>query len=69
MVDDIINKRSKSSDDLENVNDGMQNVETTGSDNIGDGDALKHRDGTLTLRLIEKSNGDMAGEKQGTVNS
>ena len=40
MVDDI-DEGSKSSDDLENVYDGIQNVETTGSDNVGDDDAVK----------------------------
>ena len=62
MVDGI-DKRSKSSDGLENENDGIQNVETTGSDNVGDDDAVKQQNGTLILRFIEKSNGDMAGEK------
>ena len=61
MVDDI-EKGSKSSDDLENVFDGIQNVETTDSNNVGDDDEVKDQDGTLTLRFIEKSNGDLAGE-------
>ena len=63
VVIDDIDKGSKSSDDLENEYDGIQNVETTGSDNVGDDDAVKKQDGTLTLRFIEKSNGDIVGEK------
>ena len=55
------NKGSKSSDHLENVNDGTQNVETTGSDNVGNDDAVKKQDGTLNVRFIEKRNVDMAG--------
>ena len=39
-VDDI-DKGSKSSNDLENEYDGIQNVETTGSDNVGDDKAVK----------------------------
>ena len=41
-VDDI-DEGSESSDDLENEYDGIQNVETTGSDNVGDDDAVKTR--------------------------
>ena len=54
MVADDIDKGRKSSDNLENEYDGIQNMETTGSDNFGDDDAAKKQDGTLTLRLIEK---------------
>ena len=43
-----------SSDNLENVYDGIQNVKTTGSDNVGDDDAVKNLEGTLSLRFIEK---------------
>ena len=43
MVVDDIDKGSKSSDVLENEYDGIQNVETTGSDNVGDDDAVKNR--------------------------
>ena len=35
MVVDNTDKRSKSSDDLENVNDGIQNVETAGRIMLG----------------------------------
>ena len=39
-------------------------METTSSDSrVGDDDDTANRDDTLTLRLIEKSNGDIAGEK------
>ena len=62
LVDDI-DKGSKSSDHLENQYDGTQNVETTGSDNVGDGDAVKNQDGKLTLRSIEKRSGDIAGDR------
>ena len=63
MVVGDIDKGSKSSEDLETVFDGIQNAETTSSDNVRDDDEVKNQDGTLTLRFIEKSNGDMAGEK------
>ena len=54
MVADDFDKGGKSSDDLENEYDGIQNVETTASDNnVGDDDALKNQNDTLTLRLIE----------------
>ena len=53
VVDDI-DKGSKSSDDLENEYDGILNVETTGSNNITDDDAVKKQDGTLTLRFMKK---------------
>ena len=62
MVDDI-DKVSKSSDNLENVYDKMKNVETADSDNVGGNDVVKNQEGTLTLRFIKKSNGDVAGEK------
>ena len=38
-------------------------METTSWDDFGDDDGVKTQDGTLTLRLIEKNNGDMAGGK------
>ena len=63
MVVDDIDKGDKSSDDLENEYDGIQNVETTGSDSVRDDDAVKKQDGTSTLRFIETSNGDMVGKK------
>ena len=44
-------KGGKSIDDLENVCDGIQNVETMGSDNVGDDDDAVNQDGTLTLRF------------------
>ena len=67
VVDDI-NKRSKSSDHLENICDGIKNVKTTDSDNVGDDDV--NRGDTLTLRFIEKGNdGDLAGEKNTGGNS
>ena len=40
MVDDI-DEGSKSSDDPENIYDGIQDVETPGSDDVGNGDAVK----------------------------
>ena len=56
LVDNIV-KGKKSSEDLESVYDGIQSLETTGLDNS------VNQDGTLTLRFIEKSNGDLAGVK------
>ena len=53
MAVDDIDKESKSSDDLQNTYDGMQNVETTDADHVGDDDAVKKQDGTLTMRFIE----------------
>ena len=49
---DNFNKGSKSSDDLENVQGGIQNSETTGSDNVGD-DNTVHENDPLTLRFVE----------------
>ena len=37
-------------------------METTGLDNVGDDDVV-NQDGKLTLRIIIKSNGNQAGEK------
>ena len=48
--------RSKSSDDLGNDYQGKQNVKTTGSYNVADGEAVEKEDNTLTLRFIEKRN-------------
>ena len=48
--------RSKSSDDLGNEYQGIQNVKTTGSYNVGDDEAVERQDNTLTLRFIEKRN-------------
>ena len=63
VVDDI-DKGSKSSDDLENEYDGIQLINITGSDNVGDDEAVKNQDDLLTLRFIEKGNdGDLAVEK------
>ena len=53
MVDDI-DKGSKSSDDLENEYDGILNAKITGSNTVGDDDAVKKHNDTLTLRFIEK---------------
>ena len=33
---DAVDRGNKSSDNLENVHDGIQNVKTTSSDNVGD---------------------------------
>ena len=52
-----IDEGSKSSDDLKNECDGIQNVKTTGSDNVGDDGAIKKQDDMLTLRFIEKEMG------------
>ena len=63
MVDDI-DKGGESSDELENECNGKQNAETTRSDNnVGDKDETVNQDETLTLRLEENKNGDIAGEK------
>ena len=58
-----IDEGSKSSDDLENAYDGIQNVKTTGSDIVGGYEAVKKQDDTLTLRFIGKSYRGIAGEK------
>ena len=42
---------------------GIQNVKTTGSYNVGDDEAVEKEDNTLTLRFIEKRNRDITGEK------
>ena len=52
MVEDI-DKGSKGSDGVENEYDGIQNLETTGSDTVGDNSSV-HQDDTLTLQFIEK---------------
>ena len=64
MVVDGIDNGSKSSDDLENKYDGIQNVKTTSSDNVGDDEAVKKQDNTLTLRFIEKVIGLLQERKQ-----
>ena len=54
--------RIKSSDDLENEYQGIQNVETTrttGLDNVGENNAVKKQDDTLTLRFTEKISRDI----------
>ena len=51
--------RSKSSDDLGNEYQGIHNVKTTGSYNVGDDEAVERQDNTLTLRFIEKRNRDI----------
>ena len=61
MVVDDVDEGSKSSDDLENEYDGTQNVKTTSLDNVGDDEAVKKQDDTLTLRFIGKSNRDITG--------
>ena len=48
--------RSKRSDDLGNEYQEIQNVKTTGSYNVGDGEVVEKQDNTLTLRFIEKRN-------------
>ena len=56
----VVNKKgSKSSDDLVNVYDGIQNVETTGSDDVGDDDGAKKTGWHLALAVHRKNNGDM----------
>ena len=47
---------SKNSDNIEYLYGAIQNVETTGLDNVGDDAAVKNQQGTLTLRFIEESN-------------
>ena len=66
MVIDIGEGSSKRLDDLENEYEGIQNIKTTGSYNVGDDEAIKKQDATSTLRFIEKSDRDIAGEK--TIN-
>ena len=50
-----IDEGSKSSDHVENEYE-IQNVETTGLDNVGQNNAVKKHNDTLTLRFITKSN-------------
>ena len=54
MVVDDIDEGSKSSDDLENEYEEIQNVKTTGWDNVGDDEAVKNRHDTLTVWLVGK---------------
>ena len=54
-----IDERSKSSDDLENEYEGIKNVKTTGTYNLGDDEAVKKQDDTLTLRFIKKTIGTL----------
>ena len=54
MVVDDIDEGSKSSDDLENEFEGIQNVKTTGWNNVGDDEAVKNQDDTLTVWLVKK---------------
>ena len=57
MVVDI-DEGSKSSDGLENAYryDGIQNVKTTSSYDVGDDEVVEKQDNTLTLRFTKKSN-------------
>ena len=41
-------------DEGRNEYQGIQNVNTTGSYNVGDDEAVEKQDNTLTLRFIEK---------------
>ena len=43
-------------DEGRNEYQGIQNVNTTGSYNVGDDEAVEKQDNTLTLRFIEKRN-------------
>ena len=62
MVDDT-DEGNKSSDDLENVHDGLQNLETTDSDTAeGNNNPVNHYDRS-TLRSHGNSNKNMAGVK------
>ena len=54
MVVDDVDEGSKSSDDLDNEYDGIQNVKTMSSDIVGGYEAAKKQDDTLTLRFIKK---------------
>ena len=66
MVIDI-DEGSKSSDDLENEYDGIQNVKTTISNIVGGYEAVKKQDDTLTLRFIEKTIGILQERRQRSV--
>ena len=59
-----IDGRSKSSDDLENDNERIQNVKTTGSYSVGDDEAVQKHVDMLTLRLMEKVIGILQEKKQ-----
>ena len=61
-----IDEGSKNSDHLENGDDGTKR-KTASSGIVGGYEAVKKQDDTLTLRFIEKSDRDIAGEK--TMNS
>ena len=50
-------------DEGRNEYQGIQNVKTTGSYNVGDDEVVERQDNTLTLRFIEKRNRDITGEK------
>ena len=62
MVVDI-DEGSKSSDDLENGYDGIQNFKTTNSDIVGGYEAVKKQGDTLILQFVLKSYRDIAEEK------
>ena len=62
MIDDTDEGR-KSSDNLENVDGVMRNLESTGSDNVEGGKESIHQYDRMTLRSRGKRNVDVAGVK------
>ena len=50
-------------DEGRNEYQGIQNVKTTGSYNVGDDEAVERQDNTLTLRFKKKRNRDIKGKK------
>ena len=59
MVDDI-DEGSKSSDDLQNIYDGVQNLESTTLDNIEGNHSPVHEYNRMTLRFSRKSKENLA---------
>ena len=61
MVDDA-GEESKSSDDLENVYDGIQNLESTALDNVEGSHGPVHQYNRMTLRCSKKKRKDNLAE-------
>ena len=63
MVDDIVDEESKTSDDLENVYDGIRNLESTILDNVEGSHSPVHQCNRMTLRSRRKSKDNLAEAK------
>ena len=63
MVVDDIDEVSKSSDDLENVYDGIQNLESTTLDNVEGNHGPVHQYTRMTVRSSRKRQDNLAEAK------